>query len=442
MSKICGISPPRARGCAGEAGLLPHDHRHGLSTSPQPLLSLSLVLEVIQKNTSTISPTQLKALALAHVQQTGVRELGKPFVPPVSGTRWGNSLAGHVECLVAAPEDMGGHHTCDRDPAPLHAITATPAPATSYNSESRTDHIPPRDFDEDLDTPLDDVKYPPVEGRSVAPWDDATYRVVVYRLHDSFSSTTGEGMDYDEMDDREDHHDHEEFEDVRRRYATGRLDTHHATNPTTTTASPGVGAGVGGALALPARSLHGVWESLHLAPGVKERLLRYCTSAFLFSDAQVTLPLPLLPFPYYPPPLSPSSYYPNPDPDPNPNQVAPTLVSWNRVVLLHGPPGSGKTTLSRALAHKLTATLSDRFREGRLVEIQAHALFSKWFSESGKLVGRLFAQIRDLVQDPHLLVFVLIDEVESLTAARSAALQGRCVFLLSHSTFNNKKKIL
>ena len=68
-----------------------------------------------------------------------------------------------------------------------------------------------------VDTPLDDVKYPPVEGRSVAPWDDATYRVVVYRLHDSCSSTSGEGMDYDEMEEREDHHDHEEFEDVRRR---------------------------------------------------------------------------------------------------------------------------------------------------------------------------------------------------------------------------------
>jgi hypothetical protein len=31
------------------------------------------------------------------------------------------------------------------------------------------------------------------------------------------------------------------------------------------------------------------------------------------------------------------------------------------------------------------------------VEVNAHSLFSKWFSESGKLVSRLFAKIMELV---------------------------------------------
>ena len=49
-------------------------------------------------------------------------------------------------------------------------------------------------------------------------------------------------------------------------------------------------------------------------------------------------------------------------------------------------------------------------------------LFSKWFSESGKLVMKLFQHINDLVDDEEALVCVLIDEVESLTAARTGAM--------------------
>lgn len=60
----------------------------------------------------------------------------------------------------------------------------------------------------------------------------------------------------------------------------------------------------------------------------------------------------------------------------------------------------------------------------QLVEVNAHSLFSKWFSESGKLVNKLFDTIRDLLDDPDVFVCVLIDEVESLTAARKAALSG------------------
>ena len=54
-------------------------------------------------------------------------------------------------------------------------------------------------------------------------------------------------------------------------------------------------------------------------------------------------------------------------------------------VLLHGPPGTGKTTLCKALAQKAFIRSSDRYRAGVLLDINAHSLFSKWFSESGKV---------------------------------------------------------
>ncbi|XP_068426162.1 pachytene checkpoint protein 2 homolog [Clinocottus analis] len=141
---------------------------------------------------------------------------------------------------------------------------------------------------------------------------------------------------------------------------------------------------------LPAAEFHGIWESLVYESGVKKQLLDYITTTIYFSDKNV---------------------------DSN-------LITWNRVVLLHGPPGTGKTSLCKALAQKLSIRLSSRYSYGQFVEINSHSLFSKWFSESGKLVTKMFQKIQQLIDDKDALVFVLIDEVESLTAARSACQAG------------------
>lgn len=101
-------------------------------------------------------------------------------------------------------------------------------------------------------------------------------------------------------------------------------------------------------------------------------------------------------------------------------------TSSGRVVLLHGPPGTGKTSLCRALTQKLSVRLSDAYSSTRMVEIHAHSLFSKWFSESGKMVQKLFDAIHQLLEeDPDSFLVVLVDEVESLTAAREGVVGGK-----------------
>ncbi|KAF8511192.1 P-loop containing nucleoside triphosphate hydrolase protein [Gautieria morchelliformis] len=141
---------------------------------------------------------------------------------------------------------------------------------------------------------------------------------------------------------------------------------------------------------LPSRALEGLWESLIYPAGIKSKLLNYIYATLVFSDADVDF----------------------------------NIVSWNRVVLLHGPPGTGKTSLSRALAQKLSIRLSSRYSHARLLEINSHSLFSRWFSESGKLVQKLFSSVNDLCEEEDCFVVVLIDEVESLTAARAGAMAG------------------
>jgi len=138
--------------------------------------------------------------------------------------------------------------------------------------------------------------------------------------------------------------------------------------------------------ALPCREFSEYWDSLYLDEGKKLRLKNYARTALEFGNLNVNA----------------------------------SLVAFNRVVLLHGPPGTGKTTMCKGLAQKLAIQMLDTYSEPVFVEINAHSLFSKWFSESGKLVSKLFEKIQELTDDEDTFVFVLVDEVESLAAARKA----------------------
>ncbi|XP_063900245.1 uncharacterized protein LOC135119785 [Zophobas morio] len=92
-------------------------------------------------------------------------------------------------------------------------------------------------------------------------------------------------------------------------------------------------------------------------------------------------------------------------------------MSYNRLVFLYGPPGTGKTTLCKALSQKMAIRSKDNV-QCQLIELHSESLMSKYFSESGKLVNRMFEKIQDLIADERTFVFVLIDEIETLVTSR------------------------
>jgi hypothetical protein len=142
---------------------------------------------------------------------------------------------------------------------------------------------------------------------------------------------------------------------------------------------------------LPNVLLDGLWDSIIVDPTIKNRLLGYCNTSMAFSDAKI---------------------------DSN-------IINWNRMAMCYGPPGTGKTSLCKALAQKAYIRSSEtHFDSGVLLEVNSHSLFSKWFSESGKLVMKLFDHITEIAEDEDCFVCVLIDEVESIAASRTAASAG------------------
>ncbi|MCJ1263299.1 hypothetical protein MMC22_003169 [Lobaria immixta] len=86
---------------------------------------------------------------------------------------------------------------------------------------------------------------------------------------------------------------------------------------------------------------------------------------------------------------------------------------------IKNPPGTGKTSLCRALSQQLSIRLKKTYPTSKLIEFDAHSLLSRYFSESGKLVTKLFRKIESILNaQRNTFVIIFIDEVESLTSAR------------------------
>jgi pachytene checkpoint protein 2 len=137
-------------------------------------------------------------------------------------------------------------------------------------------------------------------------------------------------------------------------------------------------------IVLPQPRFAGLWRSIVTTPAVKDRLLH---NALLGLELRRKLSF--------------------------------DVTALHGLILLFGPPGTGKTTLARGVAQEMAPLVAGG--KVRLIEINPHGLMSAEHGQSQQKVYELLSEHIPLLADDQMPTVVLLDEVESMTVARSAA---------------------
>ncbi|CCH62653.1 hypothetical protein TBLA_0H03710 [Henningerozyma blattae CBS 6284] len=158
---------------------------------------------------------------------------------------------------------------------------------------------------------------------------------------------------------------------------------------------------------LPSSEFEGVWESLHFENNLKQKIYSHSTIALKVAD------------------------FTNIGRSKDFNI---SNISNNKLLLLHGPPGTGKTSICKALCQKLSVRQGNNYEldfntiqepKGILVELQCSKIFSRWFGESTKNISTIFNDIHKLLkiyEGRNIFVCLLIDEVETIALSRQSLL--------------------
>ncbi|PYH36850.1 putative pachytene checkpoint component Pch2 [Aspergillus neoniger CBS 115656] len=156
-------------------------------------------------------------------------------------------------------------------------------------------------------------------------------------------------------------------------------------------AEAGGGVATARVLALPSIDLEGLWETLDYDQPLQSTLLSAISRMVSFSA----------------------------------HKLDKWTINWNKLILIWGPPGTGKTSLCRGLAQKLAIRLGKDYPQSKLFEINAYSLGSKYFGESSRLVNGMFENIETFLQEEEdTFVCVSMDEIETLVARRDRALSS------------------
>ncbi|ODV94563.1 hypothetical protein PACTADRAFT_29533, partial [Pachysolen tannophilus NRRL Y-2460] len=149
--------------------------------------------------------------------------------------------------------------------------------------------------------------------------------------------------------------------------------------------------------ALPSSKIDGLWDHLFFETYLKKNLLNHCKIGFYLSSLKLNS----------------------------------KIIESSKLIILSGPPGSGKTSVCKAIAQKLSTRLTslNHYEKGNiktlysqgglLIELNCSKLFSRWYGESAKKVSNLFNDFEKMLQNnKQIFIVLLIDEIETIAGSR------------------------